>query len=120
MAVPEIKYPMVEAEQQPVVPTEAPSQRSFMGSAVGQGLSQVGEELYGVGRNAYHKAMVATAQDAETEFQKRALKIRDGYRNLYLFDAVKAHPGYSDELEKARQDVARTIPTKDGRALYMN
>lgn len=123
--VPERSFPMIEAEGTPTPePVEPP--RLSMGAAVGRGLSAVGEELYGVGMVAYHHAVEAQAQDKETEFQKKALQIRDQYRGLYNKDALfddagnNIHEKFSQSLETARAEAARAINTKDGRRLFLN
>src|SRR5882724_8550712 len=100
--VPEIEVPGVQPEPAPVVPVQGPSVGAFSGLVVGEGLSRIGEALFGEGHRSYELAAEAMAQEKENEFQKGAFQIASKYETLYNFDAVKAHQKVSEEIEKLR------------------
>lgn len=120
MPVPEIKVPSAQPEGMPTVEQPAPPLASFAGAQVGSALEKGGEELFGAGMQAYHRAAEAQAQDKETEFQKRALEIRDQYKTLFNMDAIAAHGKATKALEQARADAEAGISTKSALGLFKN
>ncbi len=118
--IPEIEVPSATPEQTPVVPTPTPPLGAFGGAVVGAGLTDFGKELYGIGHQEYHRAIEARAQEAENNFQEKALKLRDEYRGKLGWDAVQAHPEVTAALEKARAQIGQSLNSKDGRVLYNN
>lgn len=120
MAVAEIKVPSAQAEDMPAVEQPAPPLASFAGAQIGSALEEGGEELFGAGMQAYHRAAEAQAQDKETEFQKKALEIRDQYKTLFNMDAIKAHSKAAKALEQARADAEAGITTKSALGLFKN
>src|SRR5712664_4131795 len=120
MPVPEIEVPTVQAEARPVAQTPAPPLGAFPGAHVGAGLGKIGEELFGVGWGAYHRAAEAHAQEMETKFQTAALKLRDQYRNLYNMDAISSHEEISKKLEEARNQIEGEVHSKYGASIYRN
>lgn len=118
--VPEIEVPTAQPEAMPVVPVQGPPLGAVGGAHVGAGLEKIGEALFDEGYRSYHLAAEAQAQELETEFQARALKIRDEYRNKYNMDAISSHDPASKALEAARKEVGNSITSKHGMSLYMN
>lgn len=120
MPVPEIKVPSAQPEGMPAVEQPAPPLASFAGAQIGAALEKGGEELFGAGMQAYHRAAEAQAQDKETEFQKKALEIRDQYKTLFNMDAIAAHGKATKALEQARTDAEAGITTKSALGLFKN
>lgn len=120
MPVPEIKVPSAQAEGMPAVEQPAPTLGSFLGAQIGAALEKGGEELFGVGMQAYHRAAEAQAQDKETQFQEKALQIRDEYKTRFNMDAVNGHGAASAALKQARADAEAGLTTKSALGLFKN
>lgn len=118
--VPEIKVPSVQAEGMPAAEQPAPTLGSFPGAQIGAALEKGGEELFGVGMQAYHRAAEAQAQDKETQFQEKALQIRDQYKTLFNMDAISAHGKATEALKQARADAEGGLTSKTSLGLFRN
>lgn len=117
--VPEIE-PSEQATAQPAPVIQAPPLGVFSGEAVGQGLGEIGKEVFATGMGAYHMAAEATAQAAETRFQTDAVKILEKYKTQYGWSAVQSHPQVTQELAQARQSALESLPSKLGRQYFNN
>lgn len=119
MPVPQIQVPTEGDDQLPttVIPTAAPG---AFGAGAGEGLEKAGGAIFQEGFKEYHAAAEATAQLAEAEFQTRAFKLRDEYKNLYGDKAISSHTQYSQAVDDLFTSTAAGLKSKYATALFKN
>lgn len=106
-----------QPEPQPTAPQ--PVQQGGFGGASAQGLTEVGQQLFNVGWEAYQKAVDADAQDKENIYQTKALDLLQEYKSKFNgLGAVQAHSEYTQKLQELREGIAGSISSKHGTALF--